>query len=534
MKIFSPMRLFITVLSAGLLFSCAKQVQNDYIRVIPGNAAMVLSYDAGSMNAKSEIPATEKEKMHKRLLETLQGKLGPNTLRQIEKIMTDPQESGLSVKDKIYAFLNADSAAGTFNGGIVVKVTDLNKLQQNFQLLATEQGCTAPVEKNGYWETSLEEKAWCAYNKELLLLLAGTDETSKTELPAMLARLMAQKPKNSIMDNRGFNKLNDRPNDIAYYLSAGKLTTFLSALASLQQPIPNQEMLQGMSVLTALNFEQGLIRLTSENYAETPEAQKWYEQQAAMSGPMKSVFLDCFPASSLVYMGLNINGEKLYDFLQNYPEETFREMFRQARQEGQIDLKKLFSAFQGDISLGFTSLSAQIPVITAYAEMKDDYLLDWFKSKKDSLGEALNVSITETGENAYNASIGGSITVYFGQKGNTLYLTNDPQAGQNAGASVDNPMSGAPWGKDAKNSHGILIINVNDLMKQPLIAMALSMAGNDEKMSLLRSVLAGCSYIEIRNTSASEGEIDIVLNNRNENALKQISAGLIQLAGNHQ
>ena len=527
MKTIYTFRLYLTILLAGIVFSCSKQAQNNYIRVIPNDALFVFSYDAKSMNAKSEIPVTEKEKLNKTILDNLQNTLSPNLLQQVEKIMKNPQESGLSNEDRIYIFLNPTTSSEKLNGGIVVKVTDLNKLKQNVQLLETEQKCTAPVEKNGYWETSLDNNVKCAYNEELLLLLVGTDEAT---LSASLTQSMEQKEENSILNNKGFNKLNNQQNDIALYLKAGKITSLLSGLmTAVQQPIPNQVMLEGIASLTSLNFEQGVIRLNTENYAETSEAQQLLEQQAALSGAMKSVFLDCFPASSLVYIGGNIQGEKIYEFLQTYPQKEVQEAFLKAQENQQIDLKKLFSAFQGDISLGFTSLSTQIPVITAYAEMKDNYLMDWFKTKKDSLSKVLGVTFSETGENAYNALIGGSVTIYFGQKGDILYLTNDAQAGQNPGSKVNNPMSEAPWAKNAKNSYGIFVINISDLMKQPLIAMALSMAGNSEEMALLRTALAGCFYIEIHNTSSYKGEMNIVLNNQNENALKQISSGLIQL-----
>ena len=90
-------------------------------------------------------------------------------------------------------------------------------------------------------------------------------------------------------------------------------------------------------------------------------------------------------------------------------------------------------------------------------------------------------------------------------------------------------MTGAQWASEAGKSPAFFAINVAEIMKNPLLgAMASS---GDPNMGMAMSAFSRCSYLQVFESSKGVAQMDIVLQNQDENVLKQLAGAAEAFAG---
>lgn len=499
-----------------ILASCSRKA--EYTRVIPADASLVVSFDVKSMVEKSGIADKSNEVLLKKLFDSMKSGLSANAVKQAEKMMKNPQESGLSLTDKMYLFYTPKNIA------FVIKVSDEAKLKETFKVLETEKACSATEKGDGYSWVTVEGQTICAFNENTLLVMGSVNSSGIESLKTDAGMLMAQKEENSIRKNEGFKKMDNKKEDIAIFASLAGIPEMYLAQASVG--LPAGANLKDMMLLGSINFEKGKIVAKAEMFTENKELQKMYEQRAEMMGKPSGEFLGYFPASSLMFMNFSLKGEKIYEMLASNPE--FSEVMK--NKEGGLDMEKVFSSFDGDISVGLTSFSGLgMPALTAYAKVKDDYLLKILVDQKQMLEMGLGVKLSEKGKNAYQLNYRG-VDIYLGLLGNHLYATNNAAILGRLNEKANEPLTDAAWVSQAKKSPVFFALNVAEIMKNPLMSALTSSGGSN--MSMAASIFSQCAYIQAYEVSKETGEIDIVLRNQDENVLKQIVNGIGAATGN--
>ena len=137
--------LLVTVM---LLASCSKK--NDYEKVLPKDAAVVMSVDLVSMADKSGLSGDEGAPVVARLSNALKsGAEGAGEL--IDKVTKDPSESGLDLREKVYYFVGS----GGVSTGLVMRVSDDGKLEDLLKALHDQQVCDMPKEADGCMWTAM-------------------------------------------------------------------------------------------------------------------------------------------------------------------------------------------------------------------------------------------------------------------------------------------------------------------------------------------------------------------------------------------
>lgn len=512
-NLFLSLSMFVALVM--MMASCSKNAE-EYVSVIPADATLVASFDVNSLSQKCGVKDDSKDKV----IEAVKDGLDAETFSQVEKIMKNPKESGISVDNKVYIFCTGEKFLPSF----VAKVTNVGKVKDMFALLEKQQVTKPLEEKNGCFVTAISGQATFVFNEKALIISAIPDGTEQ------ILAWMSQPADKSMAANKGFQQMEATKTDMATYLSMDALMNASSAFNG-TKGIPASEMnaflpegvsIKDMNLIYTLNFEKGKIALGVSYYTESEQLKKLYAENLKMCADIKGTFGDFFPASTMFYMAMNVKGDGMYAYFQKLAK--IKEMFAQIP----LDWEKLIGSFNGDISVGLTGVSAQgAPAFTAYAEMKDDYALKTLLTYKDMF-VGMGATFKENAENDYTIVMQGT-SVYFGMAKKHLYITTDETAYKNINKSVSDPMTKAPWASGIKNSASFVAMNVNSVMQNPMVGMLIGMSG--QKGQMAKAVLSQISYIDIFGRLDQTGGMNIVLNNKDVNALQLICEEVGKLSG---
>lgn len=494
--------------------SCSSKA--EYTNVIPGDASLVVSFDAKSLTQKCGVKDDSKQKM----IDAFKNGLDAETFNQVEKIMKNPDESGVSVNDKLYFFCSGEPLLPSF----VAKVADVSKLKEMFGLLEKQQVTKALEEKSGCFVTEIQGQATFVFNEKVLIISGIPNGTEQ------LIGWMSQADDKSIKSNKGFQKMEEETADIAAFVSMDALMNLSSIMSKAQgMPVtdvnaflPEGVSLKDMSLIYTLNFEKGKIAVKMINYTENEKLKQLYADNSKICADLKATFMDCFPASTLFFMGMNVNGEALYDYLQKLPKVN------ESLAQVPLDMQKLIGSFDGDLSVGLTELSALgTPSLVAYAKMKDDYALKTLLEYKDML-TLMGATFKENAVNDYVVTMQG-MNIYFGMVDKNLYITTNEATYKNIGKAVADPMTKAPWASEAKKSASFMVINVDAVMQNPMVGMLVAMGGAQGQLA--KSALSQISYVDFYGNTNQTAGMNIILQNKDINALQLISEQVEKISG---
>lgn len=491
-KCLLSLSLFVTI---GMFLSgCTKSVQTAYYEVIPDNSVAVAGIQVNRLFEKSG--AGEK------LLEWSRQHQISGNLEKLEAVLKNGNESGLDLNEKVYLF--ATTTEGS-QGGVVAKMEDIAKLKEIFKLMQEEGGTEALTEKNGYFRTIVGDMAWL-FNENLWLGIVIQSTPEKAFEYA--EQLLKQKSSGEIGKNECFKKLKNTDSDMAFWISFAEIVKNGNSAASYK--LPNGMDLSEADFLATLNFDPGKIDFSYELISEDPVIKAWM----AMTGLMNNRFLNFFPSSTIFYWGGNLNGGEIAEQLKNNKELT-----SQLKVGDLNESMKILSAFKGDFSLGIPSFNPiGIPSVLAYAEVKDAY-------PAEALARTLQqqaMEVKKTGENAYETRVPMlGMTVYFGVKDKTFYLTDDASLYPVLNKEAAKPLGNTPQAAGLKNTTMGCILNLEEALQSPVVQMGIyQMAGQQGGASLLQT-LSIFSYAELLGNS-NKARLNIYLKNKEQNSLKTL------------
>mgnify|MGYP002420639905 CR=1 FL=1 len=104
---------------AFLLSACGED--NAYTNALPKDAAAVFSFDLMEMAQKCDLNDQVKQSMGQMMKSSLKGSADA----LVDKLMENPEESGLRLTDRVYFF----AASQMEMGGVLVRMADKGKLE---------------------------------------------------------------------------------------------------------------------------------------------------------------------------------------------------------------------------------------------------------------------------------------------------------------------------------------------------------------------------------------------------------------------
>lgn len=500
----------LSVLIVLIVFMASCSKTSEYTNVIPSDATAVASINLQSLADKSGLKDKENEAAKQKMLEALKSGTSAATFQQLEKVVNNPKESGIDIEVPIYVFTATSFPYIT----LAAKVIDADKLRASLDIMIKEQICQPIESAEGYSFTILAGNSILAFN-EVTAMLVQPGSTSRMENAKQgIDILMKQAVEKSIVNNAGFQKMQKQKGDINFFASLAALPDEYArqlniGMASMK--IDTKEIM----ALGNLNFEKGKIALQFEYYTENEEAKAMLEKQKKATTKLSSTFLKYFPASTIAFANVGANGEELYNLLQE--NEEFRSTISIAKAE---EVKALFASFNGDISVGLINVTMNnAPAFVAYADVKDGSALKTLFDNKQALNLKRGEDILQLSENEYVYKT-KSMNVFFGVKDKQMYATNDELLYKSICKAVDKSIKDTDYASDMKGKNFFLVVNMEAILELPIVKMMVGFGG--EEYQTYFNLGSQVSYLEISNTSDGVSEIDLILKNKDTNALKQI------------
>ena len=239
--------IYILVL-AFIMSACDKG--SDYRNAIPSKSAAVVAVDLNSMSEKMGLSG---EKVDRPLLDKLEnmvksGLTGSDAL--IEKIFDDGTESGLGLKDKIYLFAGEQAKMG----GLLVKVTDRDKLEELLDVLKKQQLCSSVKEADGCRWAIVGD--WLlAYSKSAFILVADNKGSDPESLVRQASMWLRQKDGEGFSASEDFTSIESKDGDIVMWTSLELLPQ--EAVYPLTMGVSAELKLKDVKALSVVDFQQG-------------------------------------------------------------------------------------------------------------------------------------------------------------------------------------------------------------------------------------------------------------------------------------
>lgn len=498
-------RLTLLAMTMALVSSCSEKA--EYTHVIPSNATCVVGIDMKSLADKAGLDDKENKDARQKLTDAMKSGMNAATFQQMEMILKNPNKSGVDVSAPLYLF-NSE----TFPTSIIAKVSNEEDLHALLETLEKEKVCQPLSDADGFRFTQMSDQVFLAYTPAVLMLTNYKGKNQLERIKQDIPALLKQTAENSIASTTAFKKMQKMGGDINAMLS---LTSLMNPYTQMfkTQDLPFN--LQDLKMLGSLSFEKGKITMKYENFTENAELLAFMEKQKKANYPIENTFLKYFPKSTLLYASTGINGEELYNLLQE--NEEYQKAFSISKAN---EVKELFGTFSKDVALGLINVTMNnAPTFLMYAGVKSAAPVQKLYENKKELGLKRGEDILKLGENEYVYK-SRLLNVFFGVRGDKLYATNDEMLYKNIDKEADPSIKEAEFASDIKGKTGAFIINAEAILALPVVKMLSEYGGSKYAQGF--ALVDKISYMKATGNSNMTSDMVIQLKDKDVNALKQM------------
>lgn len=473
---------------ALLLVSCSK---NDYVNTLPKEAQLVLSVDVAEMFAKSGLDDKEiQNEFQQKFVE----RANDDQKKMLETLLSDPKKIGLDWKEKIYYYV-ADSEMG-----LVAAVDDADNLSAFFEQLA-EKNEVEKVENDGDFTWVHAQGVLVGYTDERLLAMSvyGDDEVFKQKMQQRLQQSSEQ----SFAGTEAFKKIEEADADIALYSIYSVLAQW--GAKKMQAFLPKDLNPEKMEILLSLHFEKGRGMLSAELFSADKDTQTAIENYTKQAKEQKGTFAECVPADFLVYGSFNCSQEMVDKLLDSNKQIGFvLEMLNRI-----VPVTDILKSVDGDVAFFVSGNSSmRNPEVMLYARLGKQDVFQHSEGWEKQAASA-GLPLKSEGENRFKVSQGRE-SLYFGLKGEDLYLTNAERYARQVGATYKNERM-APWVSEIKNSYGFFLADLSALQAIP-----------DFQREIPSPLADQLDVLVIRGVKPTKAEVLFTVKEQDENLLKTI------------
>jgi hypothetical protein len=430
---------------------------------------------------------------------TLGGELNAESSELFKRIIKNPAESGIDIASPMYIFSQKKTEGAAF----VAKIGNKKKLKSLLGVLISENITTPAKDRNGYSYIELSGNAICAFSETTLLISNHRDNNATDSW-------MSQEESKSIIVSSAFQNMQKKKGEIKLMVS---LKAFGDKLA---QKIYTQAY-EDLTVISNLSFENGRINVQVENYTENERLKTLLKQQQKIFRTQDLTFLGKFPAATLAYLSLGLDGDRLCDYIQDNAAIYGSLLINTFGMENLMPLEALFRSIEGDLSIGLLDVTLGSATFAAYAEVKDASAVKTFY---DAINKAeIRGTFTQMEEDGYVYESKGQ-KIYFGVKNKQLYATNDNTIYKNITKDFDGKsLKDAEFVSNIKETSQCIVISIDNILNMP--AMKFLTVTGSGSFGAYVDIVSGISHLEIIGQDNS-GELNLYLKNKKTNALKQL------------
>lgn len=479
---------------AFLLTSCGED--NPYTNALPKDAATVVSLDLEGMVKKCDLDRQAQQAMGQLMKSTLKGSADA----LVDKIVKDPEESGLRLTDRVFFFMMPQAEMG----GLLVRMADKDKLEELVEVLHGQQQCEAPADGDGCRWT-VAGGGLLAWTDDAFLLLAGNGNPRDWQHQASM--WLRQKDGEGYAGTPDFGKLKEADEDMAMVASLNLMPKQYLSMATMG--LPADLKLQDLKAFSTLDFQDGKAVLEVETMTENKVYKDLLKKQSEVTGPLDGSYLKAFPANTVGWMSAHVDGEKAYSLLRENP--TIRQELDNSMMP--LDFEAIFKAVKGDVALAMPEMSFS-PGFILYADVTNSAFMRTFEDLKPLLAMTNGqMRLLDKGKDAYQfVAVDGSmmgagrgpVSFWLGVKDKRFYLTNRESL---IGSEVKGmTLEDCSWAKDVKGK--LFYLNVNfqalsaALPQLPYVGML--------------------DYLTIESEGATKARMVLQMKNKKDNVLKQL------------
>ena len=536
------------VIICGFATSCSTESEGAKANKEVLNDTFVFYANLGEINKKGGFDELLTES-NRRLLATIIASSSENADYEeyTKELLVDPSASGINYDTPIYGYLNVKDDSVSLV--IVADVENAKNVDKFITFLEEMSGeSVGAVRKGDLRQFSVED--WhIAYNNSRLVAVAD-ESLDYGDSPNKVIAKALNRPD---ADLSAYEKY-----DIAYSVNIKKLVDIL--IADKQRRLDYSyeylavcdewEREWEMEYINSLEKEIEMLKNSTKDFEENARATigitskvgrivaemsvDGYNSEYKLDKKVSNEFLEYVNNNALLVANLAVDGNMVSEILDKYFTAEYAKELGLNRNEFNLYVgiaSDAFKSINGDMTLAINDIKnkpyygiEQINALMA-VNVTDDYII----SNVSMYGAGI---LDSYGANCYGFNYDDTL-IMLGQKQDTLYLTvnNDFRTRSNSAASK-------AWVKDVKNSHGYIVVDVDNVLKNDFIVSTFREEfekddyyyddyyyeeSKEDKIfnELAYKAIDKISYIYLSITSPTSVELVVVMDDKQTNALKQ-------------
>ena len=532
------------VLICGFATSCSTESEGAKANKEVLNDTFVFYANLGEINKKGGFDEFLTES-NRRLLATIIASSSENAdcEEYTKKLLVDPSASGINYDTPIYGYINAKDGSVSFV--IVVDVENAKNVDKFITFLEEMSGENVGAVRKGDVRQFSLDNLHIAYNNNRLVAVADHDENPNKVIAKALNRPDA--------DLSAYEKY-----DVAYSVNIKKLVDILITDKQRRLDYSYEYLVEceewerewEMEYIKSLEKEIEMLKNSTKDFEENARATigitskagrivaemsvDGYNSEYKLDKKVSNEFLEYVNNNALLVANLAVDGNMVSEILDKYFTAEYAKELGLNRNEFNLYVgiaSDAFKSINGDMTLAINDIKnkpyygiEQINALMA-VNVTDDYII----SNVSMYGAGI---LDSYGVNCYGFNYDDTL-IMLGQKQDTLYLTvnNDFRTRSNSAASK-------AWVKDVKNSHGYIVVDVDNVLKNDFIVSTFREEfekddyyyddyyyeeSEEDKLfnELAYKAIDKISYIYLSITSPTSVELVVVMDDKQTNALKQ-------------
>lgn len=503
-------RLLLLFIVGTVLFSCSRK--NEHAERIPADAIFVASINLQNLVDKSGYTSEDAKILGAKFAEEAQSSLSPEQIKYFQKLIADPREAGLSLKAPVYVFSSPD-----ISFALVAQVDSESKLEKFIRESFKTDGKEVNIgTQDGYHFVSLDNTGLLGYDNRSCIVTFG-EATGRDVQLKHLGEAMKRKGSESITKHSAYKEMEQEQGDLRMFYSLGGIidmaTQGYGALgASMAREIYSFN-IDSCYAINSIAFEAGKLTYAQRIHTENLKAKESLEEIYKIAKPSSGEFIKYFPASSLAFLNVGLDGTKLLKLIS---EGSLGVILAMAEAEG-VNFSTPIASLDGDIAIGLMELHEDHIGATLMAKLNDEQpmvsLLDYFYTQAVEQEGEVNADFVKIDNQNYQTII-DKMTISFGVKDNIFYISSLPT--EQTWQEHKQNASEMPEGQLLGKSPSVLLVNIAQILKVDRIASEL--AGEPLIKHQIEKLVSLTSCYKDQNISSTE----LHFKDPKTNALKQL------------
>lgn len=373
-KLLNLTKLFSLLLIISLFASCSKD--DNYVKIIPSDASMVMSFNAKALNEKSNVEDITKTEFYQMALEEAD-KEDVGKIEDYVKLAQHSDENGIDLNNTFYMFMQGASGRNPVVG-FTFPLTDKAKFKTVLEEKLTEEEIVySIVNKNDieYLDIETGNQALFAWNDKQVLIYANSGNFEETVNNGI--ELFNNKDETSALSNESFNEFLKNSKDISLWLNYGK---FMGMMPPQQMLVYSQLPFDFKDTYAEMHasFNKGEI-IVETTFHPNKELEAMMKKYDVYGNSFNTDITDYIPANNYANIGMSVDFNAYYELLREMFEESQGENIDKfiVEFEAQTEMKldELLDALGGSVYAGIYDIKTKQVETTdwnAYMESKED------------------------------------------------------------------------------------------------------------------------------------------------------------------